>query len=115
MSTRRILEFDGRDITFRTLWSSTPPIDAVLAIKALDSDFVLNALEVEELHQFTFEILAGRHSDPRLTPDAEIVCGSRNGPYDCALADGHQPVMNTGTAGHVTSDGHWFAVWDENH
>src|SRR6266542_1921985 len=70
-------------------------------IEELDRD------EVEELHQFTYEILAGRHGDPRLDGDAEIMCGAQaesphDGHLECALPDGHRVVAGFG---HVSRRG----------
>jgi hypothetical protein len=118
MTSRRILEFweSNRSVEFRRrLLTDTPPrLDSPLLIIRVGEkgDYCLDGGDVEELHQWTYEILTSRATDPRLdVPDAEIRCGfrwrsvlkSRN--QECCLNDGHEMVDRVL---HVSSDGDWF-------
>jgi hypothetical protein len=118
MSARRILEVTNGvyRLRARTPWLGEATGSTVMEIELEDVPNGLRlcmdliAGHVEELHQFTFEILAGRHSDPRLTRDAEIMCGAQeksDGHLECALPEGHRRVGNWE---HVTRDGIVFDV-----
>lgn len=71
----------------------------------------LDAGEVEELHQFTYDILAGPRRDPRLEiVDAQIMCGERvtratGADIECCLYAGHSRIAN---CDHVTAEGELF-------
>lgn len=109
MSTRRTLEVwnESRSIVFRSKLSGTT--DDVLAIvRCNEIDFTLDGSDLEAIHQFTYDLLAGPHRDPRLdVADARIVCGAAvtsptNGYLECALEDGHRRVI---AFDHITSNG----------
>ena len=106
MTWRRMVEFaDGSRAI--TAWSDDRAGTAMLFVID-DEQSTLNADEVEALHQFTFEILAGRRTDPRLDPDlVEIVCGFTwmigTLEVECCLNLNHGPI--SATVGHVTSRG----------
>jgi hypothetical protein len=113
MTSRRILEFweSNHSIEFRQrLITDTPPRadSAVLIIRVADAgDYTLDGYDVEELHAWTFEILAGRKQDPRIE-DARIMCGAEahspaDGHLECALYDGHGRIA--GSWGHITAEG----------
>jgi hypothetical protein len=115
MTSRRILEFweSSHSIEFRQrLLTDTPPRadSPVLIIRVADAgDYTLDGHDVEELHAWTFEILAGRKQDPRIE-DAQIVCGAQadspaDGHLECALYDGHARL---GDWEHVTAEGVFF-------
>jgi hypothetical protein len=75
---------------------------------------ILDGLHVEELHQFTHDMLAGPMAWRPEPVDAHILCGTRSpGGNTCALADGHQPV--TDECPHVTPQGSPFFVPGENY
>jgi hypothetical protein len=112
MTSRRILEFweSNRSVEFRRrLVTDRPPSAGtpVLIIRVNEAgDYTLDGHDVEELHQWTFEILAGVPRDPRL--DAQIMCGAQNTEgdgQDCALVAGH---ANERYWDHVAKDG---TVW----
>jgi hypothetical protein len=117
MTSRRILEFwEGqRRIEFRQrlLTDQPPSASPLLIVRVPDDggDYTLDGHDVEELHQWTFEILAGRKTDPRLdVVDAQIMCGARatspaNGWLECVLYDGHSRL---GEWEHVTAEGVLF-------
>ena len=100
----------------RVTFSTTTPsyrdgTDVCLQITSGSDSFPMQELdryEVEELHQFTYEILAGRQGDPRLdVVDAQIMCGAQSasphdGNLECALPDGHRRV---GDFDHVSRRG----------
>lgn len=100
----------------RFTFATTTPVyrrDADVCLQIINGDdkFPVEELdrnEVEELHQFTYEILAGRHGDPRLdVVDAEIMCGAQaespnSGHLECALPGGHRRV---GDFDHVDRSG----------
>ena len=118
MSTRRLLEVweSNRSIEFRgRLLSEVPPgaDTPLLTIRVnagidRQADWCLGGHAVEELHQFTYDILAGPRRDPRLEiVDAQIMCGERthglaSGDLECCLYLGHDRV---GDYGHITLTG----------
>ena len=114
-NTTHTLSFREEDGAVRFTFATTTPAyrkgtDVCLQLTHGSDSFPLEELdryEVEELHQFTYEILAGRQGDPRLIVDAEIMCGAqadspRDGHLECALPDGHRRV---GDFDHVTLRG----------
>jgi hypothetical protein len=122
MSARRMLELeqDGNVLRWRTPWGSPVTkqgeIVLVLSVEAA-RDYVMTGDDVEKLHQLTYEILAGRARDPRLdrlddVVDASIMCGAFAGDLECALHDGHKPLVLEGPTRvgdfHVTPDGTYF-------
>ena len=114
MTSRRILEFweSNHSIEFcQRLLTDTPPRadSPVLTIRVADAgDYTLDGHDVEELHAWTFEILAGRKQDPRVEVlDAQIMCGAgatspADGELKCCLYDGHP---NVGIFGHIDAGG----------
>jgi hypothetical protein len=114
MTARNVFEIrqaHGVAIAFRTVDSDEllgdGPRPVLVMLPPNDAETYLTGEDVEGLHQFTFEVLAGRRSDPRLDPEAHIVCGAvanspSDGPLDCCLYDGHRPV---GHFDHITSRG----------
>jgi len=115
MTSRRVLEFweSNHSIEFRQrLLTDTPPRadSPVLIIRVANAgDYTLDGHDVEELHAWTFEILAGRKQDPRVeVVDAQIVCGAQadspaDGHLECALYDGHARIG--GAWGHISAEG----------
>lgn len=106
MSWRRALEFPDGTIV-RTAWDANPS-GWVMELQIDSEVHQFETDEVEALHQFTFEILAGRRTDPRLdVVDAEIRCGStwRVGALEveCCLSADHEPIASD--IAHVTSRG----------
>jgi hypothetical protein len=105
----------GRVIAFRTVdtdeaWA---PHAALVMLPPNDAEYPLTGEDVEALHAMTYEILAGRATDPRLIRDAHILCGfqwysaARNGQAYCCLGDGHTGGGDAWQ--HITHDGEVFA------
>jgi len=118
MTSRRILEFweSNHPIEFRQRLLTDTPSEAtstLLIIRTEDRDYTLAGRDVEELHAWTFEILAGRKQDPRIE-DAQIVCGAQadspaDGHLECALHDGHHKIILAGGRfDHVSGEGILF-------
>jgi hypothetical protein len=119
MTSRRILEFweSNHSVEFRQrLLTDQPPSASspLLIIRVTEAgDYTLDGHDVEELHQWTFEILAGRKTDPRLdVVDAQIMCGAKanspsDGPLECVLLDGHRQIAG-GPWQHITAEGVLF-------
>ena len=115
MSTRRLLEVweNNRSIEFRTRLNATDSTDpdVLMVIRVMaNMDWCLDGRDVEDLHQFTYDLLAGPTRDPRLpVVDAQIMCGERiqtlAGPLECALFADHARL---GNFDHVTSTGLLF-------
>lgn len=81
-----------------------------------DAESYLTGPEVEALHQFTYEVLAGAARDPRLVVvDSRIMCGwgwTYNGlQFECGLEADHMPIRINGTdVLHVSSEGQPYEV-----
>jgi hypothetical protein len=118
MTARRVLEIRTNDRVWIAYRDITRNEDggghAVMAYNSRPADdpddwLYMSGAEVEALHQFTYDILAGPTRDPRLDVlDAHIVCGETDGSHECCLESGHPPLnLPRGTAHgmHVTSSG----------
>lgn len=117
--TTHTLVFREEDGSIRCTFATTVPAYRAgtgICLQMVDGDdkfpcMEWTQLELEELHQFTFEILAGRRGDPRLdVVDTQIMCGGAayspaNGSLECCLVEGH---LRVGDYGHITSTGIMF-------
>ena len=116
MTTRRLLEVwqGNQSIEFRGRLTDPDVTAAALPLLVIrmvqySADWCLEPADVEELHQFTYDLLAGPTRDPRLdrVVDAQIMCGERthspaNGDIECCLFDGH---LRVGDFDHITATG----------
>jgi len=110
MATRRVLEID-LDLTLRTPYDADPHDPEVCMVVRVfgQTDVVCSPRDVEAIHQFTYELLAGPTRDPRLD-DARIACGFRwldyaAGQVECCLNADHPQI---GSVEHVSANGVWF-------
>jgi hypothetical protein len=118
MTARRIWEIrqqHGIVIAFRTpeTGDGYSPDIALIAMPPNDDESTLSGEDVDALQAMTYEILAGRRTDPRLdVPDAAILCGfqwysaTEGKQVYCCLNDGHPaPFGPERLIYHVTSSG----------
>ena len=113
MTARRVFEIRGSHgvvISFRTVdRDENRPGALMVMLPPNDAEYDLSGDDVEGLHQFTYDLLAGPTRDPRLRrlDDAQIMCGERtnspaNGDLECCLFDGH---LRVGDFDHITATG----------